>query len=734
MDSTGSSSEPAPRRRRGFRLTRRVFWDLAVYMVGLGLIVGLVFPPFATGLGVPAPYANRPSFVAACLVAGFLVGAMSYGVCRCVVGGRLAVLGAHLRRVTQTITHASRTGDWSGATADRIAVDSDDQLGETARAFNSLLDALEAQEHFRSLVHNASDVITVVEASGRITYQTPSVGWVLGYSPAALLGGDVRELVHPDDVAAFDEYLTGTVGGIGQAPSIGSRMRHRNGSWRWVETVVNDLLSDPSVNGIVLTTRDVSDRKQLEDQLRTQAFHDPLTGLPNRALFMERLRAAEQLESAEGTPAAVLFIDLDNLKTVNDNLGHECGDTLLRVVSARIQACLRPEDTLARLAGDEFAALLVGTRSSSQAGSVAARILASLRQPVVLADQPVHAGVSIGLATSETCATSGIGLLRAADVAMYVAKTTGKGRCEVFQPSHHSAQLERERLLADLHQAVEAQQFVLHYQPIVDLTSGQVSGCEALLRWHHPDRGLVPPLQFITLAEESGLIVPIGRWVLREATRQAAAWQAAGQERYVTVNVSVRQFQHPDLLRDIRDALGRSGLDPRLLTVEITESLFAYDTARTIGKLREIKELGVRLALDDFGTGYSSLSYLRLFPINVLKIDKSFVDGIVTSAEDRAVTGAIVQLGQTLQLTLVAEGIETAAELEALRVLGVHYGQGYHLGRPTPAEDAGDLSDVRDRRSPASVGAPLRTAPSPRPEDARSEPHQDGRIDAGRPA
>ncbi|MGY1708492.1 putative bifunctional diguanylate cyclase/phosphodiesterase [Geodermatophilus sp. SYSU D00758] len=711
-----ATSDPVPRRRRGLRLTRRVFWDLAVYMIGLGLAVGLVFPPFATGLGVPGSYATRPSFQVACLVAGFLVGALNYALCRCVVGGRLAVLGTHLRRVTETITHASRTGDWSGATTNRIDTDSDDQLGETARAFNSLLDALESGEHFRSLVRNASDVITVVDAAGRITYQTPSVGWVLGYPPATLIGCDVRQLLHPEDVAAFDRYLAGTTGGLEQATSIGSRMRHRNGSWRWVETVTNDLLADPAVNGIVLTTRDVSDRKELEERLRTQAFHDPLTGLPNRALFMERLRAAEELETRQGTPSAVLFIDLDNLKTVNDNLGHECGDTLLQAVAARIRGCLRPEDTLARLAGDEFAVLIVGPGSGAHAAAVAERVLSALRRPVALGDQAVHAGLSMGLATSQTCAASGIGLLRAADVAMYVAKTSGKGRCEVFQPSHHSARLEREALLADLHQAVEAGQLVLHYQPIVDLASGEPAGAEALLRWQHPHRGVVPPLHFITLAEESGLIVPIGRWVLREATRQAAAWVAAGEDRHVTVNVSVRQFQHPSLLDDIHDALDRSGLEPHRLTLEITESLFAHDSVRTVEKLREVKAIGVRLALDDFGTGYSSLSYLRRFPIDVLKIDKSFVDGVVENAEDRAVTAAIVRLGQDLALTLVAEGIETTAELDALRALGVHYGQGYLLGRPAVAAvPTGPASPaVADRRSPTSPGASLRLPPAAR--------------------
>ncbi|NIH70276.1 PAS domain S-box-containing protein, partial [Modestobacter marinus] len=315
-------------------------------------------------------------------MAGFLVGALSYALCRCVVGGRLAVLSAHLRSVAENISQASRTGNWSQSTSQRIRVDSDDQLGETARAFNSLLDALEAGEHFRSLVRNASDIITVVDPSGAITYQTPSVGWVLGYPPGALLGSDVHDLLHPDDAATFRTRLAGVIAGSTQTPCTGSRMRHRDGSWRWMETVASNLLDDSAVNGIVLTTRDVSDRKELEERLRTQAFYDPLTGLPNRALFMERLSAAEDLERDTGAPAAVLFLDLDNLKAVNDNLGHSGGDILLQVVAARVKACLRPEDTLARLAGDEFAVLLIGAHSSEQATRVADRILASLREPI----------------------------------------------------------------------------------------------------------------------------------------------------------------------------------------------------------------------------------------------------------------------------------------------------------------------------------------------------------------
>jgi diguanylate cyclase (GGDEF)-like protein len=506
--------------------------------------------------------------------------------------------------------------------------------------------------------------------------------------------------VHPNDVATFRAHLDGVVRGGAQPPSLVCRMRHRNGTWRWVETVGSNLLSDAAVGGVVLTTRDVSDRKELEDRLRAQAFQDPLTGMPNRALFMERLRAAEEEHRSVGTPFAVLFLDLDDLKTINDSLGHDVGDTLLQAVAARVEGCLRPGDVAARLAGDEFAVLLSGTASASQATRVSERIIASLREPLHLTDRYVHIGLSIGVSTSDTGAATELGLLRAADVAMYVAKTSGKGRYEVFQGSHHASQLETERLRADLHHALDGRQLELYYQPIVRLGTGEVGevgevvAYEALLRWNHPERGLVAPVHFIPLAEESGLIVPIGRWVTREATRQAAQWQRPGGPGLrMSVNVSTQQFQHPGFVWDVAEALERSGLDPHLLTLEITETVLVQDAQRVAGKLRQLKELGVRLALDDFGTGYSSLSYLRRFPIDVLKIDKSFVDGIAVSAEDRAVAGAIVQLGQTLELEIVAEGVEDDDQVRALAGLSCPLGQGYRFGRPRPARDAVPVTD-----------------------------------------
>ena len=583
-------AEKRPRTRRGFRLTSRVFWDMAIYMVGLGLAVGVVFPPFAVLFGVPETIAHRPVFGSACLVAGFLVGAMNYALCRGVVGGRLEVLSSHLRSATSMVSSASSSGDWSEAVFERIDVDSDDQIGEAGRAFNSLLGAVEG-------------------------------------------------------------------------------------------------------------------RKDLEDRLRFQAFHDVLTGLPNRAWFMERLTEAEAARQETGAQSAVLFLDVDNLKAVNDNLGHEGGDGLIKLLSRRMVSCVRDTDTVARLSGDEFAILLTGPGSAHQAERVAHRILDSLRAPTRIGEHTVRTGLSIGLATSDACAPTGITMLRAADLAMYAAKTGGKGRLEVFQPSHHTAQVRRDAVRAELSGALDAEQLELHYQPIVDVSSQVIVGFEALLRWQHPERGLVSPLEFIPLAEETGLIVPIGRWVLQEATRQAAAWQnrsPLGRLR-MSVNVSVRQFQHPDLVGDVADALHRSGLHPSLLTLEITESLFAQDIEEATHKIGLLKDLGVRLALDDFGTGYSSLSYLRRFPIGTLKIDKSFIDDVTTSPEGHAVVAAITQLGQNLRLEVVAEGLENGNQLETLRSLDCPLGQGYHFSRPLVAGEAVKLLLTGRKPTPAML-------------------------------
>jgi len=671
-----------------------VFWDLAIYMVGLGLLVGVVFPPFAILLGVNPEQVRDPSFVVACLLAGTLVGALNHGLSRIVVGRRLAVLSARLRMVAETITRASLTGEWTqtGSESSRIRVDSDDELGETADAFNSLLDALAAGQHSRSLVHNSSDIITVVDEEGRIRYQTPSIGWVLGLPPASLIGQPVRDLVHPDDVDTFDGYLTVVAQTSALQPSSTRvRMRHDDGTWRFLETAGNNLLHDAAVNGIVLTARDVSDRRELEERLRHQAYHDSLTGLPNRALFLERVRVASA--RSDGSCLGVLFIDLDNLKIVNDSSGHEGGDALLMAVASRLKEFTGPEDTVARLGGDEFALLLVGSDTTPDAPAIATRLLALLSEPVVIGGRSIRPSASIGVATSDSVG-SAKDLLRAADAAMYGAKRAGKGRAEVFQQHHHAAEMARQQLRADLQQALDEDQFVVHYQPIVDLVTGGIAWFEALVRWQHPTRGLLGPADFIPLAEESDLILSIGRSVLEKACRDASNWQRSGSRGSgvkVSVNISARQFHDSGLVSEVKAAISAACLDPRLLTLELTETMLLQDTAITTRRMAGLRDLGVTLALDDFGTGYSSLSYLRRLPINILKMDKSFLDHVPGDPQDEAVVRAIVDLGNTLDLQLVAEGVETAEQAAALANLGCPFGQGYHFARPLPYLEAVQL-------------------------------------------
>ncbi len=709
---------------RDGRLTRRVFWDLAIYMVGLGLLVGAVFPPFAILLGVNRDEATRPSFVVACLLAGFLVGALNHGLSRIVVGRRLAVLGARLRLVGETITRASLTGEWTQTTSEsnRITVDSDDELGETAHAFNSLLDALAAGQHSRSLVHNSSDIITVVDRQGRIRYQTPSIGWVLGLPPASLIGRPIRDLVHPDDADTFGRYFTAVVAQTSamQASSTRVRMRHYDGTWRFLETAGNNLLHDAAVEGIVLTARDVSDRRELEERLHHQAFHDSLTGLPNRAMFMERVRVASARR--DGRSLGVLFIDLDNLKIVNDSSGHEGGDALLVAVATRLKEVSGPGDTVARLGGDEFALLLADSGTALDAPAIAARLLTILAEPVAIGGRSIRPSASIGVATSASV-PSAKDLVRAADAAMYGAKRAGKGRVEVFQEHHHAAEMARQQLRADLQQALDEDQFVVHYQPIVDLVTGGIAYFEALLRWEHPTRGMLGPADFIPLAEESDLILSIGRSVLEKACRHASSWQRSGSRGSgvkVSVNISARQFHDSRLISEVEAALSAAYLDPRLLTLELTETMLLQDTAVTTRRMTGLRDLGVTLALDDFGTGYSSLSYLRRLPINILKMDKSFLDHVPGDPQDEAVVRAIVDLGNTLDLQLVAEGVETAEQAAALANLGCPFGQGYYFAPPRPFAEAiklvalPALPNLNPYCGPSEVDVALLTQPARR--------------------
>jgi len=387
---------------------------------------------------------------------------------------------------------------------------------------------------------------------------------------------------------------------------------------------------------------------------------------------------------------AVLFVDLDDFKTINDSLGHNGGDEVLVAVAGRLRECLRPGDTFARFGGDEFAILGEDT-SLSNATSVAYRIVDALGEPFSIGGREVMIHASVGIEFAEAQGTRTDELLRNADVAMYVAKGKGKARYQLFEPSMHTAALRRLEIKADLRRAVEKDEFVLHYQPIVSLNGGALLGMEALVRWNHPERGLLPPLDFISVAEQTGLITPLGRWVLREACRQATKWPLSNPSISLSVNVSTTQFQQPGLVEDVANALWDSGLDPSILTLEITESVLVHDTDAVIEKLHRLKDFGVKVAIDDFGTGYSSLGYLKRFPIDILKIDKSFIDGVGNGAEEAAIAQAIIKLGESLGLEVVAEGIELPEQIDALQLLRCERGQGFFFSGPVDAETMGGL-------------------------------------------
>jgi len=562
----------------------------------------------------------------------------------------------------------------------------------------------QSEARFSSLVQNSTDVVMVVDADSTIRYMSPSVERVLGYSANELENTKLTVLIHPDDKANVLQFLTSVGAREGDAhPALTEyRMRHRDDFWLHVETLRTNLMHDENVKGIVLNTRDVSERKAFEEQLAHQAFHDSVTGLANRALFKDRVEHALERQGRDGEPVSVLFMDLDDFKTINDSLGHAAGDKLLSEVGDRVKNALRQADTAARLGGDEFAILLEDGGDGVDAAEVAARILAALEGPFHLEGKEVFARASIGIASADHTRTAGPEgaeeLLRNADVAMYMAKEAGKGRYQVFEPAMHDTALKRLELKADLQRAVDNREFILHYQPVIELESGTVEGLEALLRWMHPQRGIVPPLDFIPLAEETGLIVPIGRWVLREACLQAVDLQTrypSNPPLSMAVNLSARQLQRPEIVGEIAETLMETGLDPQSLVLEITESVMMQDMDLSIQRLAELKELGVKLAVDDFGTGYSSLNYIRRFPVDILKVDKSFVDGVNLGGEESALTAAIIELAGILKLRPVAEGIERADQLEKLLDLKCDLGQGFYFARPLPPDGIDELLSAR---------------------------------------
>jgi diguanylate cyclase (GGDEF)-like protein/PAS domain S-box-containing protein len=548
----------------------------------------------------------------------------------------------------------------------------------------------QSSERFRSLVQNSSDVILLLAPDLTIRYHTPSVQRVLGYGDDELVGVRLGELLGKTDEEGLKGFFSDVLAAAGATMPRDLPLRKKDGTVVRLESVFNNLLDDPNVAGVVVTARDVTERRALEDQLAHQAYHDSLTGLANRVLFTDRIGHALERGHRRHNLFAVLFIDLDDFKTVNDSLGHAAGDELLVEVGRRIKACIRPEDTCARLGGDEFAVMIEEIASPDAALIVAKRILENLAKPLTIMGSPitVQGSVGIALGTGDQTANE---ITRSADLAMYRAKSEGKGRYALYEPSMHEHVLERLALKADLQRADVETEFVVHYQPIVAVQTGDLVAVEALLRWRHPDRGLVLPGEFLELAEETGVVGPLGNHVLREACAQAVSWRRTGRPGLgVSVNISARQLASRHLPADIVAALGDSGLDPSALTLEITESTL-LDSEVVIGRLEELKLLGVRIAIDDFGTGYSSLDYLRRFPVDTLKIADAFVDELGTSADQERLVAAILRLGSTLGLGCIAEGVERPEQRDRLRALGCRYAQGSLFSGPLPAEELGTL-------------------------------------------
>ena len=546
--------------------------------------------------------------------------------------------------------------------------------------------------YFKALLRACGEGIAVIDVEGRVVDETAAFQRLLG--GATLAGRGMLDALHPDDSRrAAGDLNTAAKQPSGAGP-VAWRLRRGDGKILHAEVTIHNLLADPDVQGLVLNVRDITQTRALMQRLKHDAFRDALTGLGNRVALLDRVRIA-LARSKPNAGVAVLFLDLDDFKTVNDSLGHDAGDQLLVETARRLQDCLRPQDTAARLGGDEFAIVLEGLSSPSQAGEVAQRIIASFREAYVVNHAHIRVQTSVGIAVTHSTAAHGAEeLLRDADVAMYVAKERGKGRYEFFDADMRAGAVARLELRDALQGAIERGDFLLHYQPVVDLRTGEVKGAEALLRWRDRQRGLVAPGRFLDLAEETGMMDTIGRWVLERACKQARRWQmTTGKSLRINVNLSARQLDQPGLAAEVAQTLAATELPAGSLVVEITEQIFMQDSEHVLVNIQELKELGVRLAIDDFGTGYSSLSYLQRFPVDYLKIDKSFVDDVGGDGTKPALARAVIEIAHSLELDVVAEGVEREDQLRTLQAMGCDLAQGYYFSKPQDTQGMASFLD-----------------------------------------
>jgi diguanylate cyclase (GGDEF)-like protein/PAS domain S-box-containing protein len=553
-----------------------------------------------------------------------------------------------------------------------------------------------AEERFRSAFDNAPIGMNLIDLDARFIQVNRAFCSMTGYEEHELLGKTCQSITYQEDLENDLKDMRRLGAGEIDHYQLEKRLVHSGGHPVWTMTsrsLVRGREGEPL--HIVSQVADITQRKQSDMMLTHMALHDSLTGLPNRTLALDRLALALARTERHPSSVAVLFLDLDRFKVINDSLGHNVGDELLVAVASRLREAVRPSDTVARIGGDEFVVVCEDIGDVEDAARIAERIAEALSRSFELTGDEVILSTSIGIALSSGHEDAPEDLLRDADSAMYRAKEEGRNRYEVFDSSMRVEAVERLEMEQALRRALGRSEFRLFYQPVLDVDSGSIVGVEALLRWDHPERGLLRPPEFISLAEDTGLIIPIGKWALQEACRQAQRWREAEPDRKpltIAVNLSARQLAQPDVADMVAEALEMTGTDPSQVWLEITESVLTGDTEATIGALRALKALGVRLSVDDFGTGYSSLLYLKRFPVDTLKVDRAFVAGLGTHPEDTAIVAGVVRLAQTLGLTAIAEGVETEEQRAALLALGCDLAQGYLFGHPEPPEDLGELT------------------------------------------
>ena len=729
-----SVADPGAGRDRGVPARRGLITQSQVAMYGVSLVIGALFPLSLPLMGVPWRSLHPGVFVGTAL-SSMLV---TYG--HSLVQARLArkalgELTVGLEAVADVVRTATAGGAVTGWEAGRLRdlalpVYGLDEVSRVAAAINALIDALETEHAFRAIVDASGDLVVVLNDATRVTFASESVTTALGWANGQIVGRPLASFVHASDLVAFLRLTDGDWPGVQageERPRI--RVRAEDDEWRIVEWTVSRR-RDLDLGAVVLLGRDVTERLRMESELLHQATHDLLTGLPNRKALLH-LAAIAVNEATSFKPVSVLMIDLDRFKEVNDSLGHAVGDQLLAQVGPRLRAILRPSDVLARLGGDEFAVLLPGAgRAAAQ--RVAERLAAQLDDPFVVDDMDLHVDASIGIAVShrddlpddEVPPPPTVeGLLREADVAMYRAKESGAG-IATFDPERDGGQSRsRLELSAELRKAIAEGQLVLHYQPVVDVLEGRLAGVEALVRWEHPQRGLLFPGVFLDLAEQTGLVVPLSRLVLETAVRQAAQWARRGRRLPVAVNLSPRFLALADVPDVVARLLEEHGVASDLLRIEITESVALNATGETLPMLQRLRDMGVGLSLDDFGTGFSSMTHLRQLPVDEMKVDQVFVQRMTSNSQDAVIVRAAVELGHNLGMRVVAEGIEDADTLAEVVASGCALAQGWYFSKALPPEELFAYAESRfplADAEPHRIGGGMHLSAGPVPAPSRA--------------